>query len=234
MLTVYPAYDAENEALFIADTIEKILRQYPDRRWRSCTAPTRNRGRLKKRCAATTASTTWSAASATTSAPKSKTSRVSEIRAIADGFDQPAAHHQYAGARHRQDHRGSGRAVRGRKRPQPLGRDRGACSMRNQFGTRAHSAMQRLPRLIEELAEAVAIETAARGACRSSKSAPATGAMLEQENTPESQARLENLNELMNAAARSGGARRNRAAIFWITRRWSRRPTRSTKQRRSR
>ena len=32
MLTIYSAYDAENEALFIADTIEKILRQHPDRR----------------------------------------------------------------------------------------------------------------------------------------------------------------------------------------------------------
>ena len=29
MVTIYPAHDAENEALFIADTIEKILRQYP-------------------------------------------------------------------------------------------------------------------------------------------------------------------------------------------------------------
>ena len=32
MLTVYAAHDAENEALFIADTIEKILRQHPERR----------------------------------------------------------------------------------------------------------------------------------------------------------------------------------------------------------
>jgi len=32
MLTIYSAHDAENEALFIADSTEKILRQYPDRR----------------------------------------------------------------------------------------------------------------------------------------------------------------------------------------------------------
>ena len=32
MLTLYSAHDAENEALFIADTIEKILRQHPERR----------------------------------------------------------------------------------------------------------------------------------------------------------------------------------------------------------
>src|SRR5580700_5155306 len=32
MIAIYTAHDAENEALFIADTIEKILRQHPDRR----------------------------------------------------------------------------------------------------------------------------------------------------------------------------------------------------------
>ncbi len=32
MLTLYTAHDAENEALFVADTTEKILRQYPDRK----------------------------------------------------------------------------------------------------------------------------------------------------------------------------------------------------------
>ena len=31
-ITVYPAQDAENEALFIADTMNKIRRQYPDRK----------------------------------------------------------------------------------------------------------------------------------------------------------------------------------------------------------
>src|SRR5580693_8302234 len=32
MLSIYSAYDAENEALFIADSTEKIIRQHPDRR----------------------------------------------------------------------------------------------------------------------------------------------------------------------------------------------------------
>ncbi len=32
MLSIYIARDAENEALFIADSINKILKQYPDRR----------------------------------------------------------------------------------------------------------------------------------------------------------------------------------------------------------
>ena len=71
MLTLYPARDAENEALFIADTIEKILASASRlARRRFCIAPIRSRGRLKKRCGAITGSTTWWAASATTSAPK--------------------------------------------------------------------------------------------------------------------------------------------------------------------
>ena len=32
LISIYPAHDAENEALFIADTIEKMLRQRPDRK----------------------------------------------------------------------------------------------------------------------------------------------------------------------------------------------------------
>ena len=32
LVSIYPAHDSENEALFIADTTDKILRQYPERR----------------------------------------------------------------------------------------------------------------------------------------------------------------------------------------------------------
>ena len=74
-ITVYAGSDAENEALFIADTIETTAaRRIPTSAWRCCTAPIPSRGRSKKRCGATAASTWWSAASASTSAPKSRTS----------------------------------------------------------------------------------------------------------------------------------------------------------------
>ena len=74
-VTLYEAPDAENEALWIADTIESASEpQSAGSRWRCCTAPTRNPGRLKKRCGATAASTWWWAASASTSAPRSRTS----------------------------------------------------------------------------------------------------------------------------------------------------------------
>ncbi len=70
-ITLYEAPDSENEALWIADTIEVHLGRNPDRIASPCsTAPMRNRGRSKKLCAATAASTSWSADSASTSAPK--------------------------------------------------------------------------------------------------------------------------------------------------------------------
>ena len=71
---------------------------------------------------------------------------------------------------------------------------------KNQFGTRAHSAMAAFRIMVEELAEAVATR---RSTMRwpSSKSAPATAACSNRRTRPKPQARIENLNELMNAAA---------------------------------
>ena len=68
---VYEAPDGENEALFIADTIEKILAPGAgSRTWRCCTAPISSRGRSKRRCGDTGGSTWWWAASASISGPR--------------------------------------------------------------------------------------------------------------------------------------------------------------------
>ena len=70
-ITLYEAPDSENEALCIADTDREPPGAQSARiAWRCCIAPTRNRARLKKRCAATAANTWWSADSASISAPK--------------------------------------------------------------------------------------------------------------------------------------------------------------------
>jgi DNA helicase-2/ATP-dependent DNA helicase PcrA len=66
----FEAFDGEQEALFIADTIDKLLSRTPAIAWRCCIAPTSNRARSKKRCAATGAITSWWADSASISAPK--------------------------------------------------------------------------------------------------------------------------------------------------------------------
>ena len=57
--------------------------------------------------------------------------------------------------------------------------------------------------------------------------------MLQQEKTPESETRLENLDELINAAAEAAGARREHRAISWTMRRWWPMPMPTTSRRRS-
>jgi len=59
---LYAAFDAENEALFIADTTKSIWRGIPAIAWRSSTAHMPSRGGSKRPCGATGASTTsWAA-----------------------------------------------------------------------------------------------------------------------------------------------------------------------------
>ncbi|MDP9169407.1 MAG: ATP-binding domain-containing protein, partial [Acidobacteriota bacterium] len=70
----------------------------------------------------------------------------------------------------------------------------------NQFGTRAHSAMAVFRNMIEELAEAAQTKPL-NEALAFIEERTGYRKMLQQENTPEAEARIENLNELMNAAA---------------------------------
>ncbi len=78
LIGYYEAPDGENEALFIADRIQKFLRESESAGDESalrgaCTAPTRSRGWWKRHCAATTFATRWWADSASTSARRSRT-----------------------------------------------------------------------------------------------------------------------------------------------------------------
>jgi DNA helicase-2/ATP-dependent DNA helicase PcrA len=110
-ITLYEAPDAENEALFIADTIEKMLRaairgarrgavpdQFAvaaDRRSAAALQPQVQRGRRIQLLSARRGE---------------GHSGVSEGPAIAAGFGRPAAHHQHSGARHRPHDGGADRA----------------------------------------------------------------------------------------------------------------------------
>jgi hypothetical protein len=74
MLGLYAGFDAENEALFIADTIEKAPGgRIPTTTWRCCTAPIPVAADRRSAAALRAQATTWWAASAFTSAPKSRT-----------------------------------------------------------------------------------------------------------------------------------------------------------------
>jgi DNA helicase II / ATP-dependent DNA helicase PcrA len=70
----------------------------------------------------------------------------------------------------------------------------------NQFATRAHAALESFHRLIQELAEALAALPLHDG-LRLVDERTGYRKMLEQENTPEAEGRIENLDELASAAA---------------------------------
>jgi DNA helicase-2/ATP-dependent DNA helicase PcrA len=71
---------------------------------------------------------------------------------------------------------------------------------KNEFGTRAHAAMAAFRNMVEELAETARTKPL-NETLGFIEERTGYRRMLEQENTPESEARIENLNELMNAAA---------------------------------
>src|SRR5713226_9529301 len=73
-----------------------------------------------------------------------------------------------------------------------------------QFGTRAHAALEVFRKLIQELIEAVAA-LPLHDAIRFIEERTGYRRMLEQENTPDAQGRLENLDELASAAAEAAG-----------------------------
>jgi DNA helicase-2/ATP-dependent DNA helicase PcrA len=200
MLTVYAAHDAENEALFIADTIEKILRQYPTRRiailYRTNSQSRQIEEALRRygRKYSIVGGFSYYQRAEVKDIIAYLKLAVSQLDAISLGriINVPA--------------RGIGRttleqaekfaAENGLGLWEAIGR----MINENQFGTRAHAAMAAFRNMIDELAEAARTkplnETLAFIEDR-------TGyrKMLEQENTPEAEARMENLNELMNAAA---------------------------------
>jgi len=74
----------------------------------------------------------------------------------------------------------------------------------NQFATRAHAALAVFRNLIQELSEALAA-LPLHEALRFVEERTGYRRMLEQENTPESEGRVENLDELASAAAEAAG-----------------------------
>jgi DNA helicase II / ATP-dependent DNA helicase PcrA len=200
MLTVYAAHDAENEALFIADTIEKILRQHPDRRvavlYRTNSQSRQIEEALRRynrRYNVVGGISYYQRAEvkdiiAYLKLAQSPTDSISLERIV----NVPA--------------RGIGRSTL--EQAEKFAAENGLSLWdamgrmvdENQFGTRAHSAVLVFLKMMDELAEAVRTKPL-NEALAFIEERTGYRRMLEQENTPESLARIENLNELMNAAA---------------------------------
>ncbi len=200
MLTVYAAHDAENEALFIADTTEKILRQYPERkvavlyRTNSQSRQMEEAFRRYNRAYNVVGGFSYYQRAevkdivAYLKLAQSQTDSISLNRIInvpARGIGKTTVEQAEKFA-----------VENGMGLWEAIGR----MLETNEFGTRAHAAMSAFRNMIEELAEAVKTKPL-NEALAFIEERTGYRRMLEQENTPEAEARVENLNELMNAAA---------------------------------
>ncbi len=200
VLTIYPAYDSENEALFIADTTEKVLRQHPEYkvailyRTNSQSRQIEEALRRYNRAYVVVGGTSYYQRAEVKDivAYLKLAVQQSDSIALARIINVPA--------------RGIGKTT---VEQADKFANEGGISLwdainhmleTNAFGTRAHAAVRVFRDLIVELAEAVE-RLPLNEALAFIEERTGYRRMLEQENTPESQARLENLNELMNAAA---------------------------------
>ena len=200
MVTVYAAHDAENEALFIADTTEKILRQYPDRkvavlyRTNSQSRQIEEAFRRYNRAYNVIGGFSYYQRAevkdivAYLKLAQSQTDSISLNRIInvpARGIGKTTVEQAEKFAS--ENALGLWDAI-------------GRMLETNEFGTRAHAAMAAFRNMIEDLADAVRTKPL-NEALAFIEDRTGYRRMLEQENTPEAEARVENLNELMNAAA---------------------------------
>jgi len=200
MLTVYTAHDAENEALFIADTIDKIIRQHPDRRvavlYRTNSQSRQVEEALRRynrKYNVVGGISYYQRAEvkdiiAYLKLAHSQTDAVSLERIInvpARGIGKTTVEQAQKFAA--ENALGLWEAI-------------GRMIDENQFGTRAQAAMAAFRDMILELAEAVESKPL-NEALKFIDERRRYRRMLEQENTPEAEARLGNIDELMNAAA---------------------------------
>ncbi len=200
MITLYTAHDAENEALFIADTTDKILKQYPNRRvavlYRTNSQSRQIEEafrRYNRKYTIVGGFSYYQRAEvkdmvaylklATQHADSIALKRIINIPARGIGKTTVDQADEFANAN-------------GLSMWDAIEK----LLAENKLGTRAHSAVLAFRHLIQDIAEAV--ETLnLRDALAFIDERTGYRRMLEQENTPEAQGKIENLDELMNAAA---------------------------------
>ena len=200
LLTIYPAYDAENEALFIADTTEKILRQHRD--WRVAVLYRTNFQSRQIEEAMRRYNRRYNIVGGFSYYQRAEVKDIISYLKLAQSqqdsialtriFNVPA--------------RGIGRttveqaeayaATNGLSLWDAIGR----MLENNEFGTRAHAAVLAFRNLIEELAQAVRT-LPLNEALKLIEERTGYRRVLEQEDSEEARQRLGNLDELMNAAA---------------------------------
>src|SRR5579864_6259039 len=199
-LGLYTGFDAENEALFIADTIERVLAANPEERVavlyrtnfqsRQIEEALRRYGRkyvvvggfsFYQRAEVKDIIAYLKLAAS----PQDSVALLRVINTPARGIGKTTVEQmeRYA-LEHNLD----------------LWTAIGRMLNENQFATRAHAALESFNRLIQELAEALSALPLHDG-LRLVDERTGYRKMLEQENTPEAEGRIENLDELASAAA---------------------------------
>jgi len=198
-ITVYPAQDAENEALFIADTTNKIRRQYPDRKVAVLYRTNSQSRQIEE--AMRRYNLKYNVVGGISYYQRAEVKDILAYLKFAQSQADSIALHRIINT----PARGIGKTTV--DQAEQFAAENGislwdaVCRMldTNQFGTRAHAAINSFRILIEDLADAVKSQPLHQ-ALSFIEDRTGYRAMLEQENSPEALARLENLNELMNAA----------------------------------
>ncbi len=200
MLTVYSAHDAENEALFIADSIEKVLRQHPDRRvavlYRTNSQSRQIEEALRRY------NRKYNVVGGISYYQRAEVKDIIAYLKLAQSQSDAISLQRIINV----PARGIGKTTVEQaekfavENAIGLWEAIGQMLETNEFGTRAHSAVAAFRNLIEDLREA-ALTKPLHEALAFIEERTGYRRMLEQENTPESEARIDNLNELMNAAA---------------------------------
>ena len=198
-ITVYPAQDAENEALFIADTIKKILRQYPTRKIAVLYRTNSQSRQIEE--AMRRYNLKYNVVGGISYYQRAEVKDILAYLKFAQTQTDSVALNRIINT----PARGIGKTTvdQAEQFAAQNGLSLWDAVLRlfddKQFGTRAHSAINSFRLVVEDLAEAVKSQPLHQAL---SYIEERTGyrAMLEQEGSPESLARLENLNELMNAA----------------------------------
>jgi DNA helicase II / ATP-dependent DNA helicase PcrA len=198
-ITVYPAQDAENEALFIADTTNKIRRQYPDRKVAVLYRTNSQSRQIEE--AMRRYNLKYNVVGGISYYQRAEVKDILAYLKFAQSQADSIALHRIINT----PARGIGKTTV--DQAEQFAAETGlslwdaVCRMldTNQFGTRAHAAINSFRMLIEDLADAVKSQPLHQ-ALSFIEDRTGYRSMLEQENSPEALARLENLNELMNAA----------------------------------
>jgi len=199
-LTVYPAHDAENEALFIADTTEKILRQHKD--WRVAVLYRTNSQSRQIEEAMRRYGRKYNVVGGFSYYQRAEVKDVLSYLKLAYSQADSIALSRIINV----PARGIGKTTL--EQAEKFAAEN-ALSLwdaiarlleTNQFGTRAHAAMAAFRNMILDLADEVQTKPL-NEALAFIEERTGYRRMLEQDTSPEAEARIENLDELMNAAA---------------------------------